>query len=178
MRPGLRACSRFAPDANWRASYRARMTPGASRGILRWAKPAGIAAALLMSGCGAQPAGLGTSIGTGSAQYHGRPTPPPVASPPPGRTEAVSAGLGENGRTIRLRQGETLSLTLPRAGDRELDSSMVRSSDSAVLALEPLAAGRPGGILVIDFRALRPGTAVVTVGGPLSFRMVVEVVAG
>ena len=154
------------------------MTPGTARGILRVVAPVGVATLLLMSGCGAQPAGLGTSIGSGSAQHHGRPTPPPVASPPPGRTEAVSAGLGEDGCTIGLRQGETLSLTLPRAGARELDSLMVRSSDSAVLAVEPVAAGRPGEIVVIDFRAVRPGTSVVTATGPLVFRMVVDVVAG
>lgn len=55
---------------------------------------------------------------------------------------------------------------------------MVRSSDSAVLEVEPVAAGRPGRILVIRFRAMRPGRSVLTATGPLFFRMVVEVVAG
>lgn len=154
------------------------MIPGAAQGILRLAGSVGIAAALLLSGCGSQPVRLGTSIGAGSAQHDGRPTPPPVTSPPPTRSHAVSAGLGDNGRKIELHQGDTLFLTLPRAGDRELNSSMVRSSDTAVLEVEPAAAGRPGGMLVIDFRALHRGISVVTADGPLFFRMVVEVVAG
>ncbi len=76
-----------------------------------------------------------------------------------------------------LTVGERLLLVLPRPNSRELGNELVRSSDEAVLGLESSSTPGtgPGSVLEAPFRALQPGTSVVTVSGLLGFRLVVEV---
>ena len=139
---------------------------------------ASISAAAMLAGCAGRAAATAPSAAT-AGQGMGAATPAPVRSPGPrpSSSRRLLVGVSDNRRTVELDSGETLVLTLPRSGDRELGGPMISSSNTAVLrpVAGPGQGGRPGALLVVYFRALRPGIAVIRATGTLPFRLLVRV---
>lgn len=89
----------------------------------------------------------------------------------------MSVGLAQNGGSVVLTVGQRLLLVLPRPNGRELGDEIVQSSNESVLELQVTGAGAPAADLEEPFRAIQPGTSLVTVSGELGYRLLVEVQA-
>jgi hypothetical protein len=137
-----------------------------------------ISATTLLAGCAGHAVTTAVSAGT-AGQGRAAPTPPPVRSPaaPPPLSVQIHVGVSDNHHTVELEAGATLVLTLPRLAERELGAPLIRSSDTAVLrpVAGPLQTGRPGAVLVVYFRAVGPGTALIRATGMLPFTLLVQV---